>query len=141
MAVLDKEEEMEESQLASIDLFSSLSKRERSEIATRAEEIEVPSGTHLVREGEFAYEFFVIEDGSAEVVRDGEHIADLGPGDFLGEMGIVTQSPRNASVVAREPTRVMVLSEQDFRGVARSFPTVAEQIREAVRERCAPLVR
>jgi CRP-like cAMP-binding protein len=131
---------MDESQLASIDLFSSLSKRERNEIANRAEEIEVQAGTHLVREGEFAYEFFVIEEGSAEVVRDGEHVADLGPGDFLGEMGIVTQSPRNASVVAREPTRVMVLSEQDFRGVARSFPTVADQIREAVKERCEPLV-
>jgi CRP-like cAMP-binding protein len=131
---------MKESQLASIDLFSSLSKHERADIANRAEEIDVPEGTHLVREGEFAYEFFVIEDGSAEVLRDGEHVADLGPGDFLGEMGIVTQSPRNASVVAREPTRVMVLSEQDFRGVARSFPTVAERIREAVRERCEPLV-
>jgi CRP-like cAMP-binding protein len=131
---------MDESRLASIDLFSALSKRERSDIANRADEIDVPEGTHLVREGEFAYEFFVIEDGSAEVLRDGEHIADLGPGDFLGEMGIVTQSPRNASVVAREPTRVMVLSEQDFRGVARSFPAVAERIREAVRERCEPLV-
>jgi CRP-like cAMP-binding protein len=131
---------MDESRLASIDLFSSLSKRERTEIANRADEIDVPEGTHLVREGEFAYEFFVIEDGAAEVLRDGQHIADLGPGDFLGEMGIVTQSPRNASVVAREPTRVMVLSEQDFRGVARSFPAVAEQIREAVRERSKPLV-
>lgn len=131
---------MDETQLESIDLFSSLSKRERKEIANRADEVEVPEGTHLVREGEFAYEFFVIEEGSAEVLRDGQHVADLGPGDFLGEMGIVTQSPRNASVVAREPTRVMVLSEQDFRGVARSFPTVAEQIREAVRERCEPLV-
>jgi CRP-like cAMP-binding protein len=132
---------MDESRLASIDLFSSLSKRERTEIAGRAEEIDVPEGTHLVREGEFAYEFFVIEDGSAEVLRDGQHVADLGPGDFLGEIGIVTRAPRNASVVAREPTRVMVLSEQDFRGVARSFPTVAEQIREAVRERSEPLVR
>jgi CRP-like cAMP-binding protein len=132
---------MDESRLASIDLFSSLSKRERTEIAGRADEIDVPEGTHLVREGEFAYEFFVIEDGSAEVLRDGQHVADLGPGDFLGEIGIVTRAPRNASVVAREPTRVMVLSEQDFRGVARSFPTVAEQIREAVRERSEPLVR
>ncbi|HEY6776854.1 MAG TPA: cyclic nucleotide-binding domain-containing protein [Thermoleophilaceae bacterium] len=131
---------MDESRLASIGLFSSLSKRERSEIANRADEIDVPEGTHLVREGEFAYEFFVIEEGAAEVLRDGEHVADLGPGDFLGEMGIVTQAPRNASVVAREPTRVMVLSEQDFRGVARSFPTVAERIREAVRERSEPLV-
>jgi CRP-like cAMP-binding protein len=132
---------MDESRLASIDLFSSLSKRERTEIAGRADEIDVPEGTHLVREGEFAYEFFVIEHGSAEVLRDGQHVADLGPGDFLGEIGIVTRAPRNASVVAREPTRVMVLSEQDFRGVARSFPTVAEQIREAVRERSEPLVR
>jgi CRP/FNR family transcriptional regulator, cyclic AMP receptor protein len=131
---------MDESQLASIDLFSSLSKRERSEIANRADELDIAEGTHLVREGEFAYEFFVIQAGSAEVVRDGDHVADLGPGDFLGEMGIVTQSPRNASVVAREPMRVMVLTEQDFRGVARSFPSVAEQIREAVRERCEPLV-
>ena len=131
---------MDESRLASIDLFSRLSRRERSEIANRADEIDVPEGTHLVREGEFAYEFFVIEDGSAEVVRDGQHVADLGPGDFLGEMGIVTRAPRNASVVAREPTRVIVLSEQDFRGVARSFPTVAERIREAVRERSESLV-
>jgi CRP/FNR family cyclic AMP-dependent transcriptional regulator len=137
----DKEEEMDESRLASIELFSSLSKRERSELATHADDIDVAEGTHLVREGEFAYEFFVIEDGSAEVLRDGEHVADLGPGDFLGEMGIVTGSPRNASVVARERTRVIVLSEQDFRGMARSFPGVAERIREAVRERSEPLVR
>jgi CRP/FNR family cyclic AMP-dependent transcriptional regulator len=131
---------MDESRLASIDLFSSLSRRERSEIAGRADEIEVDAGTHLVREGEFAYEFFVIEEGSAEVLRGGEHVADLEPGDFLGEMGIVTQAPRNASVVARSPMRVLVMSEQDFRGIARAFPAVAERIREAVRERCEPLV-
>jgi CRP-like cAMP-binding protein len=131
---------MDESRLASIDLFSSLSKRERSEIASRADEIDVGEGTHLVREGEFAYEFFVIEEGSAEVLRGGEHVADLGPGDFLGEMGIVTQAPRNASVVARSQMRVLVMTEQDFRGIARTFPAVAEQIREAVRERCEPLV-
>jgi CRP-like cAMP-binding protein len=131
---------MDESRLASIDLFSSLSKRERSEIASRADEIDVEEGTHLVREGEFAYEFFVIEEGSAEVLRGGQHVADLGPGDFLGEMGIVTQAPRNASVVARSQIRVLVMSEQDFRGIARTFPAVAERIREAVRERCEPLV-
>jgi CRP/FNR family transcriptional regulator, cyclic AMP receptor protein len=131
---------MDERRLASIDLFSSLSKRERSEIASRAEEIDVAEGTNLVREGEFAYEFFVILEGSSEVLRGGDHVADLGPGDFLGEMGIVAQAPRNASVVARSPMRVLVLSEQDFRGVARSYPAVAEQIRDAVRERLEPLV-
>jgi CRP/FNR family cyclic AMP-dependent transcriptional regulator len=131
---------MDEARLASIDLFSSLSKRERSEIASRADELDISEGTHLVREGEFAYEFFVIEEGEAEVLRGGEHVASLGPADFLGEMGIVTRAPRNASVVARSPMRVLVMSEQDFRGIAQMFPSVADQIREAVRERCEPLV-
>ena len=131
---------MDEARLASIDLFSSLSKRERSEIASRADELDISEGTHLVREGEFAYEFFVIEEGEAEVLRGGEHVASLGPGDFLGEMGIVTRAPRNASVVARSPMRVLVMSEQDFRGIAQMFPSVADQIREAVRERLEPLV-
>ena len=126
---------MDESQLASIELFSSLSKRERRQIAQHADEIDVPEGTRLLREGEFAYEFFVIEEGSAEVVRDGDHVADLGPGDFMGEMGIVGQTQRNASVVARSPLRVVVLTEQNFRGISRSFPDVAKRIQQAVEER------
>jgi CRP/FNR family transcriptional regulator, cyclic AMP receptor protein len=131
---------VDESRLASIDLFSSLSKRERREISQYADDIDVPEGTQLVREGEFAYEFFVIEEGSAEVVRDGDHVADLGRGDFLGEMGIVGQTQRNASVVARSPVRVIVLSEQDFRGISRAFPDVGERIQEAVEERYRSLV-
>jgi CRP/FNR family transcriptional regulator, cyclic AMP receptor protein len=131
---------VDESRLASIDLFSSLSKRERREISQYADEIDVPEATQLVREGEFAYEFFVIEEGSAEVVRDGDHVADLGPGDFLGEMGIVGKTQRNASVVARSPMRVIVLSEQDFRGISRAFPDVGDRIRQAVEERYRSLV-
>ena len=131
---------MDESRLASIELFSSLSKKERRQIAQHADEIDVPEGTQLLREGEFAYEFFVIEEGAAEVVRDGGHVADLGPGDFMGEMGIVGQTQRNASVVARSPLRVIVLTEQDFRGISRSFPGVAERIQQAVEERCRTLV-
>jgi len=131
---------VDESRLASIDLFSSLSKRERREISQYADDIDVPEGTQLVREGEFAYEFFVIEEGSAEVVRDGDHVADLGRGDFLGEMGIVGQTQRNASVVARSPVRVIVLSEQDFRGISRAFPDVGDRIQQAVEERYRSLV-
>jgi CRP/FNR family cyclic AMP-dependent transcriptional regulator len=131
---------VDESRLALIDLFSSLSKRERREISQYADEIDVPEATQLVREGEFAYEFFVIEEGSAEVVRDGDHVADLGPGDFLGEMGIVGKTQRNASVVARSPMRVIVLSEQDFRGISRAFPDVGDRIRQAVEERYRSLV-
>src|SRR5687767_10825168 len=106
---------MEESQLRTVPLFESLSSEERRAIAGLADEIDVPEGHQLVRQGDFAYEFFVIEEGSAEVLRDGEHVADLGPGDFLGEMGIVSKAVRNATVVTTSPTRVIVMTEQAMR--------------------------
>src|SRR4051794_31528939 len=90
---------MNESSLRSIPLFEKLPKNALQLIAQHADEIDVPDGTNLVRQGEFAYEFFVIEQGSAEVIRDGQRIAELGAGDFLGEMGIVGKAVRNATVV------------------------------------------
>ena len=131
---------MEESELRSIPLFESLTSEERRAIAPHADEIEAPEGTELVRQGEFAYEFFVIEEGTADVMRDGERIAELGPGDFLGEMGIVGKVVRNATVVTTSPARVIVMTEQAFRSVARSNPDVARRIEAAVEERCQALV-
>ncbi len=81
----------------------------------------------------------MIESGRAEVVRDGQHVADLGPGDFLGEMGIVGHTTRNASVIARSPMTVVVMTEQDFRSVEHAIPSVAERIRQAVEERSRAL--
>ena len=131
---------MDESRLSSIGLFETLSRDDRRLIAQHAEELDVDEGTQLVRQGEFAYEFFVIEDGSAEVVRDGERIAELGPGDFLGEMGIVSQAVRNATVRTTSSSTVIVMTSQDFRAMQRSNPTVASQIEAAVEERCRALV-
>ena len=111
-----------------------------SAIAPHADEIEVPEGTELVRQGEFAYEFFVIEDGTAEVMRDGERIAELGPGDFLGEMGIVAKAVRNATVVTTSPARVVVMTEQALRSMARTNPAVADRITAAVEERCLTML-
>ena len=130
---------MDEARVKDLELFSALSKRERRQVAQHADEADVPEGRELVREGEFAYEFFVIESGRAEVVRDGRHVADLGPGDFLGEMGIVAQATRNASVIARSPMTVVVMTEQDFRGMERAMPSVADRIRQAVEERSRAL--
>src|SRR5687768_11223489 len=130
---------MDESSLRSVPLFESLSSDERRTIAQHADEIEVPEGTELVRQGEFAYEFFVLEDGTADVTRDGERIAELGPGDFLGEMGIVGKAVRNATVVTTSPGNVIVMTSQDFRAMARSNPAVASQIEAAVEERCQAL--
>jgi CRP-like cAMP-binding protein len=90
---------MDESRLTSIALFESLPRDGRRTVAQHADELDVGEGTELVRQGEFAYEFFVLEDGTADVMRDGECIAELGPGDFLGEMGIVRQDPAVASQI------------------------------------------
>src|SRR4051812_49955564 len=83
---------MDESQLQSIPLFESLPRDARRLVAQHADAIEVPKGTELVRQGEFAYEFFIIESGGAEVLRDGKRVAELGPGDFLGEMGSLSKA-------------------------------------------------
>lgn len=131
---------MDESSLRSVPLFDSLSSDERRAIAQHADEIQVPDGTELVRQGEFAYEFFVLEEGTAEVVRDGQHVAELGPGDFLGEMGIVSRAVRNATVVTTSATRAIVMTEQAFRSIRRMNPTVADRIEAAVEERCAGLL-
>ena len=131
---------MEERELRSISLFESLTSEERRAIAPHADQIEVPKGTELVRQGDFAYEFFVIEEGTAEVTRDGEHVAELGPGDFLGEMGIVSKAVRNATVKTTSDARVVVMTEQALRSMARTNPGVADRITAAVEERCVPML-
>ncbi len=131
---------MKESELRTIPLFESLSSDERHAIAPHADEVEVPEGTELVRQGEFAYEFFVIEDGTAEVMRDGDRIAELGPGDFLGEMGIVAKAVRNATVATTSPARVIVMTEQALRSLTRTNPGVADRITAAVEERCLTML-
>jgi CRP/FNR family cyclic AMP-dependent transcriptional regulator len=130
---------MDLANLKGIPLFESLSSKELRGVAQRAEEIDLAEGADLVRQGEFAYEFFVLLEGTAEVVRDGECIAVLGPGDFLGEMGIVSGSTRNASVNTTSPARVLVMTEQDFRSMAASMPGVAERIRAACDRRAKTL--
>jgi CRP/FNR family transcriptional regulator, cyclic AMP receptor protein len=130
---------MDESTLKSIALFDSLPSQARAAVARHADELDVSEGTELARQGDFAYEFFVIEEGSAEVLRDGKRIAELGPGDFLGEMGIVGKVVRNATVRTTSPARVIVMSEQGFRSMARTNPEVASRITAAVEQRCQAL--
>lgn len=126
---------MDEKALKSIPLFASLSKSERRRVASYTDEVDVSAGSALVEEGAFAYEFFVIQEGTAEVRRDGQHVAQLGPGDFLGEMGAIGKSRRNASVIAEGPMRVAVMTARDLRIIDSEIPRVAERIREAISSR------
>jgi CRP/FNR family cyclic AMP-dependent transcriptional regulator len=130
---------VDEARLREIPLFAGLGKKERREVARQADEVEVESGRHLVREGEFAYEFFAIEEGAAEVRRGEQLLAELGPGDFFGEMGLIGQVTRNASVIATSPLRVLVLTGSSFRHIERELPHVSKQIRKAIEERCRQL--
>lgn len=130
---------MDEARLRAIPLFEGLGKKERREVARQADEVDVEAGRHLVREGEFAYEFFALEEGTAEVRRGDQLLAELGPGDFFGEMGLIGQVTRNASVVATSPVRVLVLTGSSFRHIERELPAVSKQIRKAIEERCRQL--
>jgi CRP/FNR family transcriptional regulator, cyclic AMP receptor protein len=121
--------------LKSIPLFAQLSDRERADVARFADEVAVPAGKTLAEEGEFAYEFFVIEQGTAEVTKDGRVLAQLGPEDFFGEIGLVEAERRTATVVAKSPMELIVIFGPNFRRLERELPELATQIRRAIRER------
>jgi CRP/FNR family transcriptional regulator, cyclic AMP receptor protein len=130
---------MDEAPLREIPLFAGLSKKERRGVARQADEVDIEAGRQLVREGEFAYEFFAIEEGTAEVKRGDQFLAELGPGDFFGEMGLVGNVTRNATVTTTSPTTVIVMTGSAFRQIDRDLPEVAKKIRKAVEERCHQL--
>ena len=100
---------MDASQLKSLPLFADVPDDELAQIAGFAQEVNVDQGRELVREGDFSYEFMAIEEGEAEVTRAGDHVADLGPGDFFGEMGLLEKTLRNATVTAKTPMKLVTL--------------------------------
>jgi CRP-like cAMP-binding protein len=126
---------MDEARLGAIPLFAGLAKKDRRRVAQQADEVDIEAGRHLVREGEFAYEFFVIEEGTAEVRRGDQYLDELGPGDFCGEIGLIADSTRNASVIAISPVTAIVMTGPAFRQLGREVPVVAKQIRKAIEAR------
>lgn len=126
---------MDAERLKQIPLFSSVSDEELRTIAPFAEEVSVKEGTELVKEGQFSYEFFSIEEGSAEVTRAGEHVADLGAGDFFGEIGLLEKELRTATVVAKSAMRLITLTGWDMKRLERNIPQAVEEIRRVLEER------
>ena len=110
---------MDPSRLNSIPLFRDVPDEDLRQIATFADEVSVKEGTHLVDEGDFSYQLMAIEEGAAEVLRGGEHVADLGPGDFFGEVGLLEKDRRNATVVSRSPMRLITLTGWDLKRMRR----------------------
>jgi CRP-like cAMP-binding protein len=128
---------LDASRLKSIPLFEEVGDEELAQIAPFATEVSVEEGKELVREGDFSYELMAIEEGQAVVTRGGEHVADLGPGDFFGEMGLLEKTLRNATVTANTAMRLITLTGWDLRRVERAAPDAVERIRAVLEERKA----
>jgi CRP-like cAMP-binding protein len=121
--------------LRDVPFFADLGKRELEQVGKWTDEVEVEVGTVLGRQGSVGYEFFVILDGAAEVRVDGVHVADLGPGEFFGEIGLLESARRTATVTAATPMRLIVVFVREFRAMERELPQVAARVREAIAER------
>ena len=126
---------MDEKRVKDVPLFAGLAKAELRRIAQVADEVDVPAGTELLHQGSFAYEFMAIEEGQAEVTRNGDAIAELGPGDFLGEIAALSRGQRNASVVATTPMTLVVMTARDLRLIAQEMPAVDRCLRQAAEAR------
>jgi CRP-like cAMP-binding protein len=115
--------------------FARLSRGELLEVAKATEDMEVPEGKVLTRQGESGREFFVIIEGEVSVAKDGSEIRTMGPGDFFGEIALLEDTPRTATVTATTPLRFFVLTRQSFRSLLAHQPEIEEQVTKAVQER------
>src|SRR4051812_27172064 len=126
---------MDTAWLKRIPVFADLDDESLSNIAALAAEVSVPEGKELVREGDYSYDVLAIEEGSAKVERGGQHLADLGPGDVIGEMGVLERSQRNATVTATSPMVLMTLTSWDIRKLKKSAPGAVEHFQKLVEQR------
>jgi CRP-like cAMP-binding protein len=126
---------MDVARLKTIPLFESFSADDLRKIAPFAEEHSVGQGETVVRQGDYSYDLQIIEEGKAEVRHDGTRIAELGPGDFFGEMGVLERGRRNADVVAETPMRLITLKSYDVKRMERTLPEAVAKLREVVAQR------
>ena len=126
---------MDPARLRNIPVFSDLDDEELRHIAALAAEVSVPEGKELVREGDYSDDVLAIEEGTASVERDGAHVAHVGPGDVVGEMGVLERSQRNATVRATSPMLLVTLTGWDIRRLRKTAPNAVEHLRDVVAQR------
>jgi CRP/FNR family transcriptional regulator, cyclic AMP receptor protein len=121
--------------ISKVPLFAGLSKKQLGEIARIADELDLPAGKVLIREGERGREFFVLLEGDAEVRRKGRKLGTSHGGDFFGEIALVSDRPRTATVTATTPLRVLVVTDRAFRELLHDMPQIAVKVLSALAER------
>ena len=125
---------MDKARLKAIKLFAELEDADLAKIAAFADERSVSEGDTIVREGDYSDDLIAIEEGTAAVKRGGETVAELGPGDFFGEIGVMKNEMRAATVVATSPMRLVTLTHFDLKRL-RSMPGVMEAIERTAESR------
>jgi CRP/FNR family cyclic AMP-dependent transcriptional regulator len=128
-----------EAMLARVPLFAGLKHRDLEQLAMNCDEVDVPSGQVLAREGRSGQEFFVLVEGRVGIDRAGDHLRDLGPGDFFGELALLSSGPRTATATARTECRLLVLTRGQFHTLLTEYPAIQAAVLEAVADRLAAL--
>jgi CRP/FNR family cyclic AMP-dependent transcriptional regulator len=121
--------------LKNVPLFAGCSKTELQRIASLADELDLGDGATLIREGERGREFIVIAEGTVKVTRSGKQLRELGAGDFIGEIALVADVPRTATVTATSPVRLLVVTDRAFRGLLEQMPSIAKKVLQSLGER------
>jgi CRP/FNR family transcriptional regulator, cyclic AMP receptor protein len=121
--------------LKGIPLFAEVPDDKLQKIAPFADTAEFAEGQVVVKEGGYSNHFYAIEEGTAKVERDGEHLADLGPGDIFGEQGLLEKQERSATVIATSRLRVVKIEHWELSRMRKSMPEVVEELRKKVEER------
>ena len=121
-----------------VPLFSSASKPQLAEIASIADEIDLPADKTIIKEGDTGREFFVLIEGTADVQRGGRKVAEIGPGDFVGEIALISKTPRNATITTTSPVRALVITDRAFRQLLDHSPQIQIGVLTALAERLAP---
>ena len=126
---------MEVSQLQRVSLFAEVPEESLAKIAPFTKIDEFPEGKTVIKEGGYSNDFFVIEEGTAKVERDGEEIASLGPGDVFGEQGLLERQARSASIIASSDLKVIKIEHWELSRMRKSMPDVVGQLQSKVEER------
>jgi CRP-like cAMP-binding protein len=121
--------------LQGVPLFASCSKTELERIASLADELDLAEGATLIREGERGREFLVVVDGTVRVTKRGRTVRELGSGDFIGEIALISDVPRTATVTATSPVRLLVVTDRAFRGLIEEMPSIATKVLQSLGER------
>ena len=121
--------------LKAVPLFAGCSKTELQRIGSLADELDLGEGATLIREGERGREFIVVVEGTVDVTRKGKKIRELGAGDFIGEIALVSDVPRTATVTATSPVRLLVVTDRAFRGLVEQMPSIATKVLQSLGER------